>query len=505
MNLALLGWTPGLNPLLKELAGAGGHSLLAAACVPGEAATDILKEFPALRMHADWESLVGSLQADAVLVAGASEAVMAGARQLASSGTPLIVHPSAAQKTSFIYELTLAHDDNRVPLIPLPELRCHPLVLASKAMLETASHEAPQTGSAGIGAVRLFRLEHTIDDRLAGQGLTRAVIDEHLLHDAHVLRFLGGSFNRVTAVDTGTATGGIAQTMVTLAGQNLPEAIWTLKTGRPDWHLSIIGSEGTLSLRMFNTAARLELTHSDSSIAPVLVEEAGPPLEAGLGHQQLKFIERCLASGSGSEWTELTRTFETVEATHASLRRRRTVDLFFETTSERSIFKSQMTAAGCGLLMLTLFLLMGFLLLGAVLDSRSMGQRRAEAERRVLPASAFETGSDQLSLEGRQQLGELIEMLGRSPQPVFIMPDESDPDVDRDRRRLQSVAAFLTNAGHPEHITWLDLATVPHPLTRLLLRVLRVLWIAPLVVFLLMQFLLFVTRPASREQEPERS
>jgi hypothetical protein len=59
------------------------------------------------------------------------------------------------------------------------------------------------------------------------------------------------------------------------------------------------------------------------------------------------------------------RAFELVEAAHRSRVRRRTIDLYFDTPSERSNFKTQMTAIGCGVLMFTLLGMLLTLALGA--------------------------------------------------------------------------------------------------------------------------------------------
>ena len=61
------------------------------------------------------------------------------------------------------------------------------------------------------------------------------------------------------------------------------------------------------------------------------------------------------------EWSELVKAFETVDATHRSVKRRRTIELHFEPMSERAIFKTQMTAIGCGVLMGTLLLMLVYL------------------------------------------------------------------------------------------------------------------------------------------------
>jgi myo-inositol 2-dehydrogenase/D-chiro-inositol 1-dehydrogenase len=55
------------------------------------------------------------------------------------------------------------------------------------------------------------------------------------------------------------------------------------------------------------------------------------------------------------------KCFETIDATHRSVRRRRTIELHFEPMSERAIFKTQMTAIGCALLVATFLLTLVYL------------------------------------------------------------------------------------------------------------------------------------------------
>ena len=68
------------------------------------------------------------------------------------------------------------------------------------------------------------------------------------------------------------------------------------------------------------------------------------------------------------DWTDMTRAFEIVDAARRSIRRRRTIDLHFETTSERGQFKTQMTAIGCGLLVATILAVLVLLMLGAIFE-----------------------------------------------------------------------------------------------------------------------------------------
>ena len=55
-----------------------------------------------------------------------------------------------------------------------------------------------------------------------------------------------------------------------------------------------------------------------------------------------------------------------MEGLAKSLRRRRTIDVHFDGVSERSAFKTQMTAIGCGVLTYLLFGLVAFLVIATV-------------------------------------------------------------------------------------------------------------------------------------------
>jgi ABC-type spermidine/putrescine transport system permease subunit I len=57
------------------------------------------------------------------------------------------------------------------------------------------------------------------------------------------------------------------------------------------------------------------------------------------------------------------------------VRRRRTIDVYYETPSERGIFKTQMTAVGCCLLMLTLAAVIGYLLAAATIEMPPLMKR----------------------------------------------------------------------------------------------------------------------------------
>jgi cytochrome bd-type quinol oxidase subunit 1 len=87
-------------------------------------------------------------------------------------------------------------------------------------------------------------------------------------------------------------------------------------------------------------------------------------------------------------WGELARDVEVVDAVERSIRRRRTIDVYFETPSERGIFKTQMTAVGCSLLMLTLAAVVCYLLAAATIEMPPL-MKRILVVLIVLPLGAF--------------------------------------------------------------------------------------------------------------------
>lgn len=493
MKFALLGWNSDVVSLLHAVLADSRHSFTTAAEIPEDSLSELLAAAPGVVVLQSWEELLVDTAADVTLVAGDSENVQAGAKQLAMDERPLVIIPQASQGSAFVYELTLTHDDNRVPLVPIPKLPAHPLA--------TQLNDVIRRGN--LGQIMLLRIERSFPAAIqqagaSGSGLTRDEVDGAMFHDVSLLRFLGGNYNRITAVHSGSDATGITQATMTLGGNDLAEATWTARAGQPAWKFEVSGSTGSATLELDETLAGSLVVNSTESESSSTLKDDG----SGIGACQLAVLEESL-DDSARPWAEMTRAFETVEATHTSLRRRRTIDLFFETTSERSIFKSQMTAVGCGLIMLTLFGLVAFLLLGAFVDSSSRLQRNAEADNRIVQDSEFIAGTAQLNKTGLKHVSEISREVQQSAETIFVMPESEDSDGAVNEGRMASVVIALVEAGHSDSAAFVKIASVPHPATQILLKVLRFLWIAPLLLFLLLQTLLFVTKPSSSEAPTE--
>ena len=132
----------------------------------------------------------------------------------------------------------------------------------------------------------------------------------------------------------------------------------------PAWKLVAIGEQRTVVLSRGESTDEIAIETDDIELQESLSTSTDSPAE--------RVVRNCEAMVAGEPvdpgWGDLTHAFELVDASRRSVRRRRTIDVYFETASERSVFKTQMTAVGCGLLTLTFFAVLVLLVVGTLFD-----------------------------------------------------------------------------------------------------------------------------------------
>eukprot|EP00913_Durusdinium_trenchii_P008873 g8339.t1 len=340
------------------------HRLTHAVAPDESVAATLATASPALRIVPDWEELLNVPDLDAVIVGGFDETAMQGAKQLASAGKSILLLPDKRQDSAWVYEMTLIRDDNGVVLLPVFPLRDDPAVLKLRQAIDTGA----------IGKVLHLNMERETHVDIAGNTTPLLKVDAvnaALLFDVDLLRAVGGNYNRITALHSGAVDNRVSLATVTLAGNDVPEASWSARpvTTPSRWTLRVVGETGQFTLSCPNLAepaAAQELTLE----GPGIETESEP--ETSTASSADRLLERLEAARQGErvspDWTDLTRDFEIVDATARSLRRRRTIDLHFETASERNQFKTQMTAIGCGLISMTIVSVIFLLIINAMFD-----------------------------------------------------------------------------------------------------------------------------------------
>jgi hypothetical protein len=497
MKFALIGDDPDILPLIRAIGASHTHRLECAALIGG-LEPSLRQIVPAVRVLSRWDAILTAGPLDAVLVCGAAEPALEAARQLAAAGNRLLILPRSAQGSTWIYELSLIRDEGNAWIAPIFVDRTLPGFRRIRAAMD-----------AGIlGRPLYLRIDREIrtESDAAGPVLPTRVVEDALLHDADLLRSLGGDYSRVTAGLSGAIDDRLAAAAVTLSGDALPEATWMLRgtSNLSRFNLVVAGEKGEISVTASGDPVAWSVRTERVSIA-----DLDETLWSDKGAAVLTAIEQLLPRQSdatrsdpersdAAAWTDLVRAFEVVDAARVSVRRRRAIDLHSETASERNLFKSQMTALGCLTLTLTLVGVLFLLLLMPMLDARSRDQIEAERAGSILRRSEFKANSAELDQAGVEHLGRLAPRMGESRFPVLIEPGPAAEDRALNQKRRDFVVDSLKKQGVDDAAQRTQVTPIVGEWYPQALRVVRVLVFAPLALFLVLQFFVFLTRPAAR-------
>jgi len=339
MNFAVLGDAADVGPLLRAIGAASEHRLTAYA-----QADRLEGEIRAADPDATRCESVDALRRDdsfeALIVAGAAKPLLDAAREMAEAGKSLLLAPLSEQDLGVVYELSLVTADKPITLFPIFPLRTHPLVTQLREMLDEGE----------LGAVQYLELERTLRPVGGAGPLTKRATDAAFLADVDLLRDLGGNYNQVTTLLTGTNEA-VAAITTTLGSNQAPQATWRAKAGSEDsWQLTIAGMRSTALLTGEPAQSSLTLSAEGADFSFPSTSQ-----RADWGPETLAAFQAAVAGDRAApNWEDMQRGMELMSATDRSLKRKRTIELFFEAHSERSTFKTQMTAIGCSLIMLTL-------------------------------------------------------------------------------------------------------------------------------------------------------
>jgi hypothetical protein len=160
-----------------------------------------------------------------------------------------------------------------------------------------------------------------------------------------------------------------------------------------------------------------------------------------------------------------------------------------------------MTAGGCGVLVFTLFAVIGALVFGAVADPRDPAQKRSAAADLIVRQSEFVPAKPELTPDGIAHVGEMPERMWQTTAEVLVEPSAA-LDGQLDEARRAAVADVLSDRGAQDA----DSRTVVRALDGEWFETVMVLvWIGaflPLGVMLALQGLIVLARPT---ESPVRS
>ncbi len=454
---------------------------------------------------------------EVVLASGAESSIPSVTPTLVRRGLAVWLIPEAVLGSEFVYAQIPLDEEFPDQLWAVWPLRQTPAVVKLKRQLATGD----------LGAVLHLQMERT---NSGGASFAPATAEAAWLHDADLLRSLaGGDYRRVTAIHSGLSAQGISTASVGLSGEGVPDAMWAFRGGAASRAELTVTTERGASVLLWEGDSAPTLTINCHPVElPSLVGRARllPSREPGTAstsgnsesvvfrsakerpftERKATILEEQFPDGV-TPWSEAVRAFDLLDAARRSLVRRRTVELQFESTSERSQFKTHMTTVGCGLLLYTMFGLIALLFVGRMFDPRDTQQKQSEVAGFVLTEEAFTEVFDaeefhQLTPQGQETLTGIIENYQRRSATILI-EGEPQPAHSLGNQRRTFVIRELTAAQLKD----LEVRTLVRPLRGIWFkRGMIAGWLVlflPLGIFLAIQLLIGVTPRVTRSSELE--
>ncbi len=292
---------------------------------------------PAASTADSWDALLGNSQIDAFVVSRSAndDARADQLRTLVQTGVPLLVSHPVHDSMLIYYELDMIRQETDPVIVPYVPQVWHPAI---ERLSQWASNDDPARGH-----LEQIVIERSLADR------TRRNVLAHFARDMELVRKLAGEMTRIGAMASRGDEVDYANLSVQMSGSGNVLARWSVVPcgGEPAAKLTLIAGRDQATLQIFDSNRPWQL---DGSFHGEAVQESfddwNPP------RVMLARFEQALAGAAVQpSWVEASRDMELADAIERSVRRGRTVDLYFEDHTEHGTFKGMMAAGGCLVLM----------------------------------------------------------------------------------------------------------------------------------------------------------
>lgn len=338
MRIALIGLSDEILPLVRAVAARRGLSL-AWGTELGAHRDEIARLVPRATFDEPWEGLLGGTLADLVIVArGPDEELRAEQlRKLIAAGVALVVEHPMHSSMLVAYELEMIRKETGSLLIPFdPALYSDAFELLRRLALGATS---------SIGAVE----QVIVDQRRQNRSPQR--VRELFARDALLLRELCGDLTRLSAMAPTAAVDPYANLGIQLSGPSGALVRWSIapRDELAGGRVTVIGAVGRATLTMPERGTwRLETRGERGDMAQDFARAAVADDELD------RLLQRLDRGEIVPDWSDAARAIELADSIDRSLKKSRTVDLYNEDFTEQGTFKGTMTSLGCGLLLLSL-------------------------------------------------------------------------------------------------------------------------------------------------------
>lgn len=297
-----------------------------------------------LRTFSSWEMLLETGQVDAVIVARGEDSDLRTEqlRKLVQVEQPALVSHPVVDSMLVYYELDMIRRDTNSVLVPELAGRLHP---AAQALAEIVR----QGEASPIGKVEHLTMERCLPTP------SKQLVDRQFARDVDVIRVIAGDMTRLGAMAGAPGTPNYAALGVQMHGPLGIDARW-----------SVVAIQAACGAKITLTGALGRVTvELDSLDAPWTMEtQTADPAQrqefAGGSSADVVLAQFAAAIDGQTvtpDWVDACRAVELTETIARSLQKSRTIELYYEDYTEDATFKGTMASLGCGLLLLTLMLL----------------------------------------------------------------------------------------------------------------------------------------------------
>lgn len=395
---------------------------------------------PAAQRCDSWDQILEQ-SVDAVIVAGVDESILTAAKQFAAAGVPLLVGMVTNGEPAKVFEFTSIWQDAPQRVFPL----------FFSGMEAISKHEIDRFAAEKHGQLWQVDFTRMIQSRSDGSPFSKSVALSWFLQDCAWMRDLDQRATFVRMEVSGPSDATPTEYRVRLSGEDSLEINWRLRiAAESHWQLKLSGEKGDATC---NASANGDVLPDDATITEpqsdsILKREssrAGQRTSAvviDLAEQLQAFIQ----GKPRRNWSDVIQLGEFGATASRSLLKRRTLPVHFEEASERSQFKSQMAAVGCGALLWTMFAMIGLLTIGAIADPRDREYLTSSSAGYVLRTHEFEHGEkSELTERGKEHLLTIAKNWS-SVSPVLIIEEVEGLPSD-DSEALNLVASHLRELG----------------------------------------------------------
>lgn len=273
-------------------------------------------------------------------------------RKLIQAGVPLVVSHPVVESMLVYYELDMIRRESLCVVVPYLSARHHPAV---RRLLDLADRGAQSP----IGK---------IEQVVVGRGIaepSKTNVLSQFARDADLIRGIAGDMTRLGAMAGSDGSSGYASLGVQMSGPSGIAARWSVDPTQPAHRaqLAVLGAQGKA---VVHVAPEGEPWVLDMTVNGKTDTRTYPDWNPAI--VTLEALRLAMAGEAAEpDWVDAARSIELAETIDRSLKKGRTIDLYYEDHTEEGTFKGIMASLGCGLLLVGLFLL------GAVAIAEQMG------------------------------------------------------------------------------------------------------------------------------------